>query len=459
MKYYDANIYDCFPDFIKKFGYNAEGITLIFKKIGEAAKKNDFKAYIIGGFVRDLLIHCIRNIEKDNIKYSKILDIDLSIEGDATAFASIIKNEIDDSQFSITHIKLHKRFKTAQIIFSVNSEHLKIDLASARVESYPSAGVLPEVSFCDLKSDVIRRDFTINTIGLNLDPEHFLTIEDCCGGLQDIYDKKIRILHNSSFIDDPTRIFRAVRFEKRLGFRIEKNTKKLLMKSVSDGFINNVSGKRIFTELKLIFKEKKPEIYFERLEISGILKGIDNNLKFNAENKRVFSSIMHHNIKLFKRFDINIIYMTEILFGLQTSIIHNILKRLNIDENIENRVLLIHSSIKSILELKESMSLLKIKKSEIYLSLKSYDLYALIFFIVKFIPKDSTDKLFKNIILDYINKISLISPSINGHDIKLLGIAEGPLYKEILDKIRLLKIDGKLKTKKEELLYIKNNYL
>ncbi len=454
-----------FTDVLKEYGYNIRALDL-FKKIGELSKKSGFKAFIVGGFVRDLIIYDIKRQKNRNInnimnglyKKDNVLDIDFSIEGDATIIAGIIKNEIKKN---VVSIKIHKRFKTAKAVFSLNGRLLTIDLATARIETYTCPGALPKVSFADLRSDISRRDFTINTIALSLDPGEFLSIKDHSCGLNDIYEKKLRILHPLSFIDDPTRIFRAVRFEKRFGFTIEPETKRHLLQAVSDDAISSVSGKRIMTELKLILKEKKPAVYFERLEELGILRAISAELRFDEENKRVFkniSSFFKINKDFYLDIDPAVFYMAGLLFGLPVSNIGRILKRLNIGENIEKRLNLIYSDYNSLLLIKNSKNLQKMKKSEVYSTLKRFDKYSLLFFVLKLFLDNPEDRIIKRLIMIYINKLSKILPLIGGSDLKSLKIAEGPLYGEILNRVKLLKIDGKLKTKKEELFYVKNNF-
>ncbi|MCL4546306.1 MAG: hypothetical protein M1576_01015, partial [Deltaproteobacteria bacterium] len=315
---------------------------------------------------------------------------------------------------------------------------INIDFASAREESYFKSGALPSVKFSDLKHDVIRRDFSINTLALDLNPDNFFEIIDYCNGVKDILNKKIRVLHNLSFIDDPTRIFRAVRFEKRLNFKIEKITKNLLLDALSKGVMNNISGKRISNELSLIFKENYPEIYFERLEKLGALKSIDEDLKFTSENKKVFKNIHNfyklnkekiNNIKIKNEIKIKInfelFYIIELIIKLEEKKIISILERLNFGENIKKLILLVkqetefiengaifdklnlnakENNIRKNNNIKEYNYIIKdkmlsnnannkaLQKSEIYLILKSFNLYSVIFFIVRYNNKCEKNK-------------------------------------------------------------------
>ena len=536
-----------------------------YKTLGKIAKTHGFKIYIIGGFVRDLIIYNIYEIY--NKSEDKPLDIDICVEGDATIFAETLKNELhkyNKAFVYINNIKIHKQFKTARIFFTIKENNnidivnnieniektdktintkINIDFASAREESYFKSGALPSVKFSDLKHDVIRRDFSINTLALDLNPDNFFEIIDYCNGVKDILNKKIRVLHNLSFIDDPTRIFRAVRFEKRLNFKIEKITKNLLLDALSKGVMNNISGKRISNELSLIFKENYPEIYFERLEKLGALKSIDEDLKFTSENKKVFKNI-HNFYKLNKekinnikvkngikiKIDFELFYIIELIIKLEEKKIISILERLNFGENIKKLILLVkqetefiengaifdklnlnakENNIRKNNNIKEYNYIIKdkmlsnnannkaLQKSEIYLILKSFNLYSVIFFIVRYNNKceknkkdskksdnksndnrnsgkncdnnkyikenqDIQDNKYKNIIKylnTYLFEIININLNISGDELKRIGIKEGPELGEILNKLKLLKIDGIIKNKEEEIKYIKNNYL
>jgi tRNA nucleotidyltransferase/poly(A) polymerase len=527
----------------------------LYAILGKIAKAHGFKIYIVGGFVRDLLIYKIHNGYKPYDKLEKPLDIDICVEGDAIIFLEILKIELYkfENNVYIHNIKKHERFKTASAVFSsVRENRINIDFASARKEFYAKSGVLPSVKFSDLEHDLMRRDFSINALALNLGPDNFFKIIDYHNGIKDILAKKIKVLHDLSFIDDPTRIFRAVRFEKRLGFRIEKNAKKLLIDALSKGVMNNISGKRISNELNLIFQENRPEIYFYRLERLGVLKSIDKDLKFTSANKRNFEKICNfyhsnkarintikiNDIKIKNvnaiKIDIGLLYLMELLFRLKDEKIISILERLNFGENIKKLFLLIKTEFKSIKKIVsyidnvvEDMDLNDINskdisskdidskdidnkniynknisskeihskdisskntdsknidnkniynknissknisntnifaaaknsinfKSRLYLALKPFNLYSIIFFIMRY-NNSGYNKYLKIYIFESIN----LKPSISGEELKKLGFKEGPDIGKILNKLKLLKIDGIIKSKEDEIKYIKTEY-
>ena len=170
---------------------------IFLKEIGLVAETFGFKAYLVGGAVRDLIMR------------NKNLDIDIVIEGDGIIFAK---------KFSETFpckVRSHQRFGTAIMIFP---DGFKIDVATARLEYYEKPGALPTVELSSIKLDLYRRDFSINTLAVRLNPDGYGELLDFYGGLKDLKSKTIRVLHNLSFVEDPTRILRALRFEQKFGF-------------------------------------------------------------------------------------------------------------------------------------------------------------------------------------------------------------------------------------------------
>ena len=209
----------------------------IIRKIGNLAEDNDFAAYIVGGFVRDVLLGV------------KDLDLDIVVEGDALKFVRFLKEKMD------LDITTHPRFGTASATLPCG---FKIDIASSRKEYYAHPGALPEVEFSSLKEDLFRRDFTINALAIEISRHNFGRLLDLFDGRKDLSEGKIRVLHARSFIDDPTRIFRAVRFEQRYNFKIEPKTFRLMRKSITARLLEKLSHFRLGREFILLLKEEKP---------------------------------------------------------------------------------------------------------------------------------------------------------------------------------------------------------
>jgi tRNA nucleotidyltransferase (CCA-adding enzyme) len=212
-------------------------IIELFRKFGQLAQERNETAYAVGGFVRDLFL-------KKNSP-----DIDITIEGDGLAFAQALAAKMG------AKVEAFTRFGTSIVIIRGFG---KVDIATARTETYAQPGSLPDVEKSGISQDLFRRDFTINAMALNLSPDAFLQLLDPYDGLGDLKKGKVRALHPLSFVDDPTRVFRAVRFEQRFQKHIEPETQKWLIQSVRQKSMNTVSGERLRNEFLLIFKEKHP---------------------------------------------------------------------------------------------------------------------------------------------------------------------------------------------------------
>ena len=220
----------------------------ILNEIGAQADKNNIRAFVVGGFVRDLLLQL------------KDLDIDIVIEADAVKFAGTLGKEWG------VDLIIHKGFKTA----AIKKDGFKIDLVTARKEYYKRPGSLPEIKPATIKEDLFRRDFTINAMAISLNKDNFGELVDFYNGMHDLKVKNIRVLHNKSFIDDPTRIFRAIRFQERLGFKIEPYTQRLIKDAIILKVIEKLKPQRIKKEMDLILEEPKRDKIISSMHEFGI---------------------------------------------------------------------------------------------------------------------------------------------------------------------------------------------
>ncbi|MEI8355695.1 MAG: CBS domain-containing protein, partial [Deltaproteobacteria bacterium] len=247
----------------------------VLNELGEGGDELDLSVYAVGGFVRDLIL---------GMKNS---DLDVTVEGDGIRFAEAFAGSHN------CRVKSHQKFGTAVIIFP---DGLKVDVASTRLEYYESPGDLPIVERSSLKMDLYRRDFIINTLAIRLNKTGFGLLTDYFGALADLREKTIRVLHNLSFVEDPTRVFRALRFEQRLDFHIAAHTEKLIKNAVKMNFLSKLGGKRLLTEIIYILREKEPIKALERMASLGLLKFIHPELVLTAgtralqeEAQKVFS--------------------------------------------------------------------------------------------------------------------------------------------------------------------------
>ena len=233
-----------------------ELVALVNNAVALAGNRN-LPLYLVGGIVRDLLLGQINDI----------CDLDLVVEGDAVRLAGEFAEKVGG------RLMAHLIFNTAKIELG----KWTIDIAMARTETYAKPGALPVVTAGTLKTDLFRRDFTINAMAISLNPDNYGELVDLYGGLKDLNNQSIRILHDKSFTDDATRIWRAIRYEQRLGFEIEPETLSLLKRNVP--LMKTVGGYRLRHELELVLKEKEPEKALRRAAELGVLTVLHPSLK------------------------------------------------------------------------------------------------------------------------------------------------------------------------------------
>ena len=215
----------------------------LLKEIGGVADKEGINAFVVGGFVRDAMLGISDkdiDIVVDPAPKSQTKLLGCGVEANAINFAKILAKK-----WSVKPV-LHEGFKTA----TIEKSGYRVDFVTARKERYRKPAALPEITPATIKEDLLRRDFTINAMAVSLNKKDFGKLVDFCGGRKDIKARKIRILHDKSFIDDPTRIFRAIRFQKRLGFIIEPRTQKLMADAINAGMIQKLKKQRIKKELE-----------------------------------------------------------------------------------------------------------------------------------------------------------------------------------------------------------------
>ncbi len=399
----------------------------VFKTISQVASKLNMKAYAVGGMVRDLVMDM------------PIKDIDIVIEGNAIEFAKEFSHIVGGKFIA------HSEFKTASVI--INGE--KIDFATARQEYYDEASSgLPHVEESSLKLDLYRRDFTINTLAISLN-ENFGELIDYFGGMKDINDKKIRILHNLSFIEDPTRIFRALRFAEKFNFLLGQQTEKLMKNALELNVLNTVSKNRLFLELSLILKEEKVVEILRKINEYKIFKYLHKDFYidetcFNLiESAKDFVKMCTFFCPI--TFKIENIYFAILKFCFRKKF--DLTNVLNIsDEKIEK-------IYQQMMEINVFLSK-KRKKSEVYFFLKPMWLEAQIaaFAITK-------SSFAKDALILYLRDLQNQKPLVSGKDLIELGLSPSELFGKILNDYFQKQIEGFFADKKEAIEYIKSKYL
>ncbi|BCB95574.1 poly(A) polymerase [Dissulfurispira thermophila] len=400
-----------------------------FLKIaGAVADEFKFGAYLVGGCVRDIL------------RGEENLDIDIVIEGDAIAFAKKLGEEIG------AKVTTHERFGTAQVI----KKDFKLDIATARTEYYESPAALPKVEMSSIKKDLYRRDFTINTLAVKLNKKDFGLLIDFFGGQRDLKDKVIRVLHNLSFIEDPTRAFRAIRFSERFGFKLTRHTENLIRSAIRMNIFEKLSGTRLYDELMLTFDETNPVKALKRLGDYELLKVIHPKISFSPELESLLQSV-HDTITWFEllflneKYDKGMLYIMALLYKLNKEEREVALNRLSVTSRLKNKILNGLNAAKNILR-----GLKPDNPIEIYHMLEGHDIEFILFSMA--LTNDSEKK---KAISHFLVKLRGIRPELKGDDLKALGISPGPEYSRIFKKILDEKLINRLHTKDEEIEFVK----
>ena len=406
-------------------------ILEILYKIGKIADDLGYSVFMVGGIVRDLFLG-IPN-----------LDIDIVIEEDAIKFAQYFSKKMNGK------IRCHKKFKTAVVILPSG---LKIDFASARREFYEFPAAFPEVEFASIKKDLYRRDFTINAMAIQLNQGQFARLLDFYGGKRDLESKKIRILYSLSFTEDPARILRAIRFEQRYSFTIEKSTLKFLKKAVKEGLVTRIRKKRLTEEVLILLREKNPVRILKRMDKLGIISCIVPDLNLGNDIIEKFRLIEEKILvwnKYFPRENINksIVYLYYLLmFSLLN--IEQIKKKLELSDKHIKKIEKIYDMKNKIISiLKERNSL----PSQIYYNLK--DIPNELLFVI-FIEENKKVFVISRL-YEYLDTYKYKSIYISGDELGKLGMKPSPIYAKILKLVFYLQLNGILKNKNEEILFIK----
>ena len=408
-----------------------EDVYSVMKLSGEIAEQQGYGAYLVGGSVRDLLMG------------EQNLDIDIVIEGDGIAFAHALSRQIPSK------VKTHETFGTAQVFLNT----LRLDIATARTEYYESPAALPKVETSSIKKDLYRRDFTINSLAIKLNPHDFGLLIDFFGGQRDIKEKTIRVLHNLSFVEDPTRAFRAIRFSERFGFRLSKHTSNLMKSTIEMGLFDRLSGFRLYDELLLAFQETNPVLTLQKLSDYGLLKVIHPGIVFDEELEDALTSMgetlaWYDLLFLDEKVDKGILYLMTLLSLLSDPDRGEALLRLAVPLKARE---LIQSSIS---EAGTILAKLPAKDPvDLYHLLANRETEAVLFAMSA--AGDTRKK--KDISL-FLVELRKVKPLLRGNDLKMLGVSQGPIYSKILNDLRDARLIGKVATREDELAFVRKRY-
>ena len=401
------------------------------RQIGETARDLAFQAYVVGGFVRDLFL------------YRANEDIDIVIEGDGIAFARAY------AQKHGARVHTHKAFGTAVIIFE---NGFKIDVATARLEYYHAPAALPDVEMSSIKMDLFRRDFTINTLSIHLNPGRFGKLIDFFSAQKDIKHKAVRVLHNLSFVEDPTRVFRALRFEQRFGFTIGKLTASLIRNAVKRDFFKRLGGRRFFAEIRLILEEENPTPAIVRMNDFDLLPVIHPSIVLH---KRVIdllnatkSAVAWHDLLFIESpYPRWAVYLMALMHNCDRNSAYQVCR--NMELAPRHTKLLCHERFEALNCLGHLERRLPENNSGLYHRLCRFPT-ALILYMMAATRRRAV----KKAISRYYTQLRDMVPQINGQDLIAAGLEPGPQFRQILDSLLDARLNGDLETRGDELRFV-----
>ena len=406
----------------------------LLKDLGYIADILGYGVYLVGGLVRDVFLN------------HENLDVDIVVEGDGIKFAYRF------AELHEARVRSYRKFRTAVIIFP---DGFKVDVATARREYYEFPGALPIVENSSLKMDLYRRDFTINTFAIKLNKKDYGTLIDYFNGQRDIKEKTLRVLHNLSFVEDPTRILRAIRFEIRFGFKIDKVTLALIKNAVKIDCFKELASQRFLQELKLILKEKYPIKAIERMETFNLLQFISPEIKLTKglhllleEIKKVIS--WYELLYLEKEILTWKIYWLGLVSSLDSDSISIMTKKMGV-QGLENKKLT--SQIKELDRLYNALLTFGDTNYMLHMLLQPYDQEILLYLMAR-----SNSNKIKKLISIYYTKLISINVELTGKNLLNLGFKQGPLFKEVFKRLLEAKLNDEIKTKEDEIKFVKTTF-
>ena len=405
----------------------------ILNKIGEIGDRLNYPVFMVGGVVRDLFLG-IKNY-----------DIDIVVEGEGIKFARDLSRDLKG------RIKSHEKFGTAVVILT---DGFKIDIATARREFYEYPAAFPKVELSSIRKDLYRRDFTMNAMAIQLNQKYFGKLIDFFGGRKDLRLGIIRVLYNLSFVEDPARIMRAIRFEQRYNFRMDKSTEDFLKKAIDDKLLSRLRKKRVAEELILILHEENPLKSIKRMDELEALKYILPEVEFDEDTIERLNKVKN-NYDFWKgnipdeKIQLWMIYFCCLIKKLEKIQVQRIFKRLILKHKFADTVNYIYLNLDQTVRFISQKN--EILPSSIFIKLKSLSNEILFLAMM-----ESNNDIAKERIVNYFNKFKKESVYISGEELKKLKIEPGPIYSQILNRLLYARLDGEVKNKENEIKFVQN---
>jgi tRNA nucleotidyltransferase (CCA-adding enzyme) len=394
-----------------------EGLSTVFEAVAAAAEPYD-GVYLVGGTVRDILLG------------EPNFDVDIAVEGDAIALAKRLADALGG------RVRAHAKFGTAVVVYGDDE---RVDVVTARTEFYDAPASLPSVEHATIREDLFRRDFTVNAMAVSLKGDDFGRLVDPFGGRPDLAAKTIRVLHNLSFIDDPTRIFRAIRYESRYGFRMDDHTQRLARGTIEMGLVGDLSSARLRDELVQLLEEGDAGASIIRLAELGAGQAIHPHLAADDEAVQLLERLRELN----ERYETGIPAWRLAFIALARKLppdeIYDWLQRLKVQRRDAEQIA---HAVTVGPRLVERLRGDEPDPAEIVAVAEPYAPDAPLFALAL----DDSQPLH-----EYFERLRDVRLEVSGTDLAKLGLAESPQVGEILAELRRRKLNGQLDGRESEL--------
>ncbi len=406
-----------------------EAYITILEQVGTIANELGCRVFAAGGIVRDLLL----GVES--------LDLDLVVEGDGVEMARALGRRYD------ARVRVHPKFRTATVLFP---DGRQVDVATARVEFYQHPAAMPQIETSSLHQDLYRRDFTINAMAVSLNQNDFGDITDYFGGREDLERGLVRVLHNLSFVEDPTRLLRGVRFEKRYAMDLEPQTFALAKEAVRSKMLERVAMERVWEELKHILSEPRPGLALYRLKEIGLwdylFPGVDYEQVRQVLDALPRSLRVIHTWDLAEQLEPWLAYLLALLSRSDADAAGAICRRYHLGQRWTDRV---HAGLSGWQDVADSLQ----RAQQIRMSDLARRLMPLPEEVYPLILTRLTGNAARTQLRQVLSAINYDQPSITGKDLSGMGFTPGPAFKLALDAVWQARLDGLVRTRQEELSY------
>jgi tRNA nucleotidyltransferase (CCA-adding enzyme) len=394
-----------------------EHLAPVFEAVAALSEAQE-GVYLVGGTVRDILL------DEPNF------DIDIAVEGDAIELARALARELDG------RLQAHAKFGTAVVLYGDGD---RVDLVTARTEFYDAPAALPAIEHATIREDLFRRDFTINAMAVSLKGEDFGRLVDPFGGRRDLDGGTVRVLHNLSFIDDPTRIFRAIRYENRYGFRMDEHTARLARGCIEMGLVGDLSSARLRDELVALLEEGDVRHSILRLRELGAERAIHPHLAADEETVEIRERLVRLNEEFGLGLPLWRLGVSALARRLPPDEVYEWLQRLKVRRRDAERVATAVTVGPRLVE--------RLRGSEL-------DPAEIVALVEPFAPDAP---LFALALADleplraYFGNLRRVQLEISGTDVQKLGLGESPRVGEVLAEVKRRKLNGELDGRESEL--------